>query len=90
MALDKDIRESGTRDEHRVGHCKFKDRIKRVLLYQVSNIQDKGESARKLLEGCLRDNEVWYEQMGKNLRMIKDLAADLAASKELEEEDFLE
>ena len=27
--------------------------------------------------------------MGKNLRMIKDLAADLAASKELEEEDFL-
>ena len=90
MALDKDIPESGTREEHRVGHCIFKDQIKRVLLYQVSNIQDKGESARKLLEGCLRDNEVWYEQMGKNLRMIKDLAADLAASKELEEEDFLE
>ena len=56
----------------------------------MSNIQDKGESARKLLEGCLRDNEVWYEQMGKNLRMIEYLAADLAASKELEEEDFLE
>jgi len=28
--------------------------------------------------------------MGKNLRLIEDLAADLAASKELEEEDFLE
>ena len=70
--------------------CIFKDRIKRVLLYQVSNIQDKGESARKLLEGCLRDNEVWYEQMGKILRLIEYLAADLAASKELEEKEFLE
>ena len=27
--------------------------------------------------------------MGKNLRLIEDLAADHAASKELEEEDFL-
>ena len=52
----------------------------------MSNIQDKGESAKKLLEGCLRNNEVWYEQMGKNLRLIEDLAA----SKELEDdEDFL-
>ena len=58
LALDKDIPESSTRDEHRVGHCIFKDRIKRVLLYQVSNIQDKGEYARKLFEGRLRDNEV--------------------------------
>ena len=41
---------------------------------------------KKLLDQCLRDNEVWYEQMGKNLRMIEDLAA----SKELEDdEDFL-
>ena len=46
-----------------------------VLLYQVSNIQDKGESARKLLDGCLRDNELWYEQMEKNLKLIQDLAA---------------
>ncbi len=53
MALDKDIPESSTWDEHRIGHCIFKDRIKLVLLYQVSNIQDKGESARKLLKGCL-------------------------------------
>ena len=53
-------------------------------LYQVSNILDKGESARKLLDGCLRDNEVWYEQMEKNLRLIEDLAA----SKELDNEDF--
>ena len=45
----------------------------------------KGESARKVWEGCLRDNEVWYEQMGKNLKLIEDLAA----SKDLEEEDFL-
>ena len=52
----------------------------------MSNIQDKGESARKLLDGCLNNNEVWYEQMGRNLKLIKDLAA----SKELEEEDFLE
>jgi len=89
LALDKEIQESGTRDEHRVGHCIFKDRIKRVLLYQVSNIQDKG-SARKLLERCLIDNEVWYKQMAKNLRMIEDLAADLEASKELEEKDFLD
>ena len=44
--------------------------------YQVSNIQDKGESTRKSLEGCLlRDVEVWYEQMGNNLKLIEDLAA---------------
>ena len=77
LALDKDIPESSTRDEHRVGHCIFRDRIKCVLLYQVSNIQDKGESARKLLEDCLRDNEVWYEKMEKNLRLIEDQAAVL-------------
>ena len=71
-------------DEHRVGHCIFKDRIKRVLLYQVSNKQDKGESARKLLEGCLRDNDFWYEQMGKILRLIEDHAAVLE-----DDEDFL-
>ena len=35
LALDKAIPESGTRDDHRRGHCIFKDRIKRVLLYQV-------------------------------------------------------
>ena len=73
LALDKAIPESA-RDDHRRGKCVFKDRIKRVLLYQVTNILDKGESARKLLDGCLRDNEVWYEQMGKNLRLIEDLA----------------
>ena len=50
----------------------------------MSNIQDKGDSARKLLDGCLRDNEVWYEQMEKKLRLIEDLAA----SKELDNEDF--
>jgi len=75
-------------DEHRVGHCIFKDQIKRVLFYQVANIQvkDGGASAKLLLEVCLRDNEVWYEQMGKNLKLIEDLAA----SKELvDDEDFL-
>jgi len=61
--------------------------IQRSYQFQI---QDKGESARKLLEGCLKNNEVWYEQMGKNLRLIEDLAANLAASKELEKEDFLE
>ena len=82
MALDKDIPESSTRDEHRVGHCIFKDRIKRVLLYQVSNIQDKGECARKLFDECLRDNEVWYEQMGRNLRMLEVEAAILEHDEE--------
>ena len=43
----------------------------------MSNIQGKGESARKLLDGSLRDNEVWYEQMGENLRMIEVEAAIL-------------
>ena len=41
------------------------------------------------MEGRLRDNEVRYEQVGNNLRLIEDLAADLAASKELGEEDSL-
>ena len=68
LALDKNIPESSSKEDHKRGKCVFKDRIKRVLLHKVSNIQDKGESARKLLDGCLRDNEVWYEQMGKNLR----------------------
>jgi len=71
LALDKNIPESSSKEDHKRGKCVFKDRIKRVLLYKVSNIQDKGESARKLLDGCLRDNEVWYEQIGKNLRIIE-------------------
>ena len=77
LALDKNIPESSSKEDHKIGKCIFKDRIKRVLLYQMSNIQDKGESARKLLDGCLRDNEVWYEQMGENLRMIEVEAAVL-------------
>ena len=84
LALDKAIPESGTMDDHRRGHCIFKDRIKRVILYEVSNIQDKGESATKLLDGCLRDNEVWYEQMGKILRLLEDQDAVLEDDGEFE------
>ena len=87
MALDKDILESSTRDEHRIGHCTFKDQIKRVLLYQVSSKTDKGASAKLLLDGCQRDNEVWYEQMKKNLRLIEDLAVTAEFE---DDEDFLE
>jgi len=84
LALDKAIPESGTMDDHRRGHCIFKDRIKRVLLYEVSNIQDKGESATKLFDGCLRDNEVWYEEMGKILRLLEDRDAVLEDHEEFE------
>ena len=48
LALDKNIPESSSKEDHKRGQCVFNDPIKRVLLYQVSNIQDKGESARKL------------------------------------------
>ena len=51
----------------------------------MSNIQDKREYARKLLDGCLRDCDVWYEQMAKNLRMIEVEVAVLE-----HDEDFLE
>ena len=43
-------------------------KIKCVLLYRVSSKKDKGASS-KLLFGqmSIRDNEVWYEQVGKEL-----------------------
>ena len=48
--------------------------------------KNKGASAKLLLDGCRRNNEVWYEKMGKNLRLIEDLAV----SEEFEDdEDFL-
>ena len=50
----------------------------------MSNIQDKGESATKLLDGCLRDNDVWYEQMGKILRLLEAQDAVLEEDKEFE------
>ena len=34
-------------------------------------------SATKLLKGCLSDKEVWYEQMGKILRLLEDRDAVL-------------
>ena len=38
------------------------------------------------MDECQKDNEVWYDQMGKNLRLIEDLAV----SAEFEDyEDFL-
>ena len=58
--------------------------IKRVLLYEVSNIQDRGESATKLLDGCLRDNDVWYEQMSKILRLSEAQDAVLEEPEEFE------
>ena len=88
LALDKDIPESSTRNEHEVGHCIYKDLIKRVLLYQVSIKKDKGVSAKLLLDGCLRNNEVWYEQMGKNLRLIEDLEVILQHQKNLKMTTF--
>ena len=39
------------------------------------------------MDGCVRDNEVWHEQMGKNLRLIEDLA--VSTELEDDEEDFL-
>ena len=50
LALDKNISESSSKEDHKRGQCVFKDQIKRVHLHQVSNIQDKEESARKLLD----------------------------------------
>ena len=84
LALNKNIPESSSKEDHKRSQCVFKDQIKCVLLRQVSNIQDKGKSAKKLLDGCLRDNEVWYEQMGKNLKLIEDLAVEFE-----DDEDFL-
>jgi len=73
LALDRNIPEYSSKEDHKRGQCVFKDRNEHVLLYQVSNIHDKGEFTRKLLEGCPRDNEVWYKQMEKNLKLIEDL-----------------
>ena len=66
LALDKNITGSSSKEDHKRGQCVFKDQIIRFLLHQVSSKKDKGASVKLLLDKCLRDNEVWYEQMGKN------------------------
>ena len=52
----------------------------------MSSKKDKGVSVKLLLDGCLSNNEAWYEQMGKNLRLIEDLAV---SAKFEDDENFL-
>ena len=70
LALDQAIPESGTTDDHKPNKCVFKDRIKRVLLYQVHHKEDKGITARNTLRPCLTNNDIWYKVMGENMRLI--------------------
>jgi len=70
LALDQAIPQSGTMDDHKPNKCVFKDRIKRVLLYQVHHKQDKGTSAMNTLQPCLINNDIWYKVMSENMRFI--------------------
>ena len=73
LALDQAIPQSGTRDDHKPNKCVFKDRIKRVLLYQVQHVQDMGITAKSTLQPCLINNDIWYKVMGENMRHILSL-----------------
>ena len=61
---------------HKPNQCIFKDRIKRVLLYQVQHCEDKGMSAKKVLQPCLINNDIWYKVMGENMRLMTSLEED--------------
>ena len=83
LALDQAIPETGTLQDHKPNQCIFKDRIKRVLLYQVQHCEDKGMSAKKLLQPCLINNDIWYKVMGENMRLITSLEEDFRDSDDL-------
>lgn len=67
-------------EEHnRPGGCKFKDRIRCILLYDLRKVCDKGKSAKERIENCARSEWQWFEVMAKNIRTIES---------ELEAADF--
>jgi len=58
--------------DHGPGKCLFRERIKRVLLYDVCDSRDKGQSARDLLEPCLVNSKRWFEVMYQNINRLKE------------------
>ena len=68
----KEILESGSKKDHQPNQCIFKERIKRVLLYKVCQMQDKGVSAANVLRTCLINHDIWYDVMHKNLEIIRN------------------
>lgn len=57
---------TNTRD-HMPSKCVFKDRIKRILLLDTQNKNDKELSKMNLLKACLGNENIWFETMSQNL-----------------------
>ena len=71
LPFTPDVPASAKREDHTENKCLYKDRIRRVLLYSVVEQRDKGMSARKLLEPCITNINIWFETFRKALRLIK-------------------
>lgn len=70
MAIGTDIPNCGTMEMHNTGNCLHKDRIKRILLYDLVGSTDCGISAYNRLDPLLRNHRLWIDMMAKNIRKI--------------------
>ena len=50
--------------------CPLGDRVRRILLYDLSAVDDDGTQALNRLGSVCIDAELWYERMAINMRMI--------------------
>ena len=73
MSFSNAIADRGNTDDHRNNRCRYKKRIKRVLLYGVENAKDPGVSARNLLVSALSNPTHWFAVMATNIENITRL-----------------
>ena len=67
LSLSSLMEEWTSTRNHMPGKCVFKDRIKRILLFEAQNQNDRGLSAMNLLKACLQNENIWFETMTQNL-----------------------
>ena len=71
LSLSTSLQEWNKSKDHMFAKCVFKERIKRILLFDTQNQNDKGISAKKVLQSCLVNESIWFETMAKNISKME-------------------
>ena len=70
VAIGREITGCGDMSQHQQGKCVFKDRVKRILLYDFVGRTDRGFAAKRKMDYILQKNEGWFELMAINIKHI--------------------
>ena len=70
ITFSHDLPDRGKMEDHMFNNCRHQKRVKRVMLYGIENVQDPGNSARRLLVSTLSNPVHWFSVMARNIIAI--------------------